>query len=130
MGSLKTVKAPIPRRLHVNQNGQPGGTKNNNDEPPNTTILDNATALVLPDMQCCSSHCLIIEPNNRCSESQRDNLGEERAKHQALNKTKGVVGNTGRTIPIIPRDSDNNPSGNQNFTILYFLTMLLNLTIL
>ena len=80
-----------------------GGDRPAKADPTNAaTIMVQAKALYLGAIAPCCSQSAIIGPKIRWSCNHRRSFGALFAKANAASKTKGVVGKTGKTIPIAP----------------------------
>lgn len=55
-----------------------------------------------------------IGPKRGCASSQRSQRSLPRAKQKAASSTKGVVGSSGRKMPIIPVTNASAPAATQN----------------
>ncbi len=66
-----------------------------------------------------SSQSRIIAPKNLLFNNNAWKRGEDFAKQKADNKIKGVVGKTGRTMPIKPKASEIKPQTISNILIAF-----------
>ncbi len=68
------------------------------------------TALTLTGMALCSWKSLMYGPSLGCDMSQACRRGEPFIQHHAVSSRNGVVGSTGRNIPVTPSPSDKAPA--------------------
>ncbi len=76
-------------------------------------IIQSANALIV--IFCCSVNALSFKNPSKCflysvvPLNQRSNLSDPLTKQADANSKKGVVGTSGRIIPIIPKPIKKNP---------------------
>ena len=56
--------------------------------------------------------------------NQTSNFSEPFTKQNAANRNNGVVGNTGKTIPIIPNPRDKNPHNIKSHLTIVLMMMI------
>ena len=73
-------------------------------------IMPQARYLARRGMARRGSQFSMIGPNRRCCFSQWWKRGEARAQQAAASNTNGVVGSTGRKMPMMPSNSETAPA--------------------
>ena len=87
-------------------------------------IMPQARYLARRGMARRVSQFSMIGPNRRCCFSHRWKRGEARVQQAAASNTNGVVGSTGRKMPMMPSKREAAPAIQNNVRVIIIFVVM------